>query len=220
MVFSNNKKFKMNFLCAENFKGIFSHIEDAINDFKKGKFIIVVDDKSRENEADLVLAAEKVAPQKINFMIKHARGLVCAPMLGKRLDKLRLPLMTKINTEFTKCAFTVSVDAKKGATTGISAYDRAKTIKALIGKNTKPSDLARPGHVFPLRCDENGLSKRLGHTEAAIELCRLGKLYPAAVICEIIGENGRMARMAELRRIAKKHDMKIIRIRDLVEFRM
>jgi len=195
----------------------FSKIENVINDFKKGKFVIVVDDKHRENEADLILAAEKVAPEKINFMIKHARGLVCVPMLGKRLDELKLPLMTKTNTEFTKCAFTVSADAKKGTTTGISAFDRAKTIKALIGRNTKPSDLARPGHIFPLRCDAKGLTKRAGHTEAAIELCKLARLYPAAVICEIIGENGKMARMGELKRMAKKHNLRIIKIRDMVK---
>ncbi|MBI2659391.1 3,4-dihydroxy-2-butanone-4-phosphate synthase [Candidatus Woesearchaeota archaeon] len=196
----------------------FSKIKSAVDDFRNGKFVIVVDDKHRENEADLVLAAEKVAPQKINFMIKHARGLVCVPMLGKRLDELKLPLMTKINTEFTKCAFTISVDSKKGTTTGISAFDRAKTIKALIGKNTKPNDLARPGHVFPLRCDSKGLTKRAGHTEAAIELCKLAGLYPAAVICEIIGENGRMAKMPEIKRFAKKWNLRIIRIRDLVGF--
>ena len=192
-----------------------SNIKSAIEDFKKGNFVIVVDDKHRENEADLVLAAEKVTPQKINFMIKNARGLVCVPMLGERLDKLKLPLMTKINTEFTKCAFTVSVDARKGTTTGISAFDRAKTIKALIDKNTKPSDLRKPGHVFPLRYDERGLKGRAGHTEAAIELCKLAKLYPAAVICEIIGENGRMASLRELDKMAEKYKLKIIRIRDL-----
>jgi len=197
---------------------IFSKIHDAVNDFKKGKFVIVIDDKHRENEADLVLAAENATPEKINFMIKNARGLVCVPMLGKQLDELRLPLMTKINTVFTKTAFTISVDSKKGTTTGISAYDRAKTIKALIGKNTKPSDLARPGHVFPLRCEENGLSKRAGHTEAAIELCKLASLYRAAVICEIIGENGKMAKMPELKRFAKKYNLRIVRIRDLVEY--
>ncbi|MBI2653185.1 3,4-dihydroxy-2-butanone-4-phosphate synthase [Candidatus Woesearchaeota archaeon] len=197
---------------------LFSNIEDAVNDFKKGKFLIVIDDKHRENEADLVIAAEKTTPDKINFMIKHARGLVCVPMLGKRLDYLKLPLMTKINTEFTKCAFTVSVDARKGTTTGISAYDRTGTIKALIDKSTKPSDLAKPGHVFPLRYDERGLVKRPGHTEAAIELCKLANLYPAAVICEIIGENGRMAKLPELKKMARKYGLKIIRIRDLVEY--
>ena len=196
----------------------FSTIKEAIYDFKKGKFLIVVDDKHRENEGDLVLAAEKVSPEKINFMIKNARGLVCVPMLGKRLDELKLPLMAKINTEFTKCAFTVSVDAKKGTTTGISAFDRAKTIKALIDKKTKPSDLARPGHIFPLRCEEEGLRKRAGHTEAAIELCRLANLYPAAVICEIIGENGRMARMGEVKKFAEKYRLKIISIAHLQKY--
>ena len=196
----------------------FSNIKSAIKDFKKGKFVIIIDDKHRENEADLVLAAEKVTPQKINFMIKNARGLVCVPMLAKRLDELKLPLMTKINTEFTKCAFTISVDAKKGTTTGISAYDRAKTIKELIDEKTKPSDLAKPGHVFPLRCDENGLKKRLGHTEAAIELTKLANLYPAAVICEIISENGKMAKIHELKRMAKKFNLKIIKVKDLMEY--
>lgn len=196
----------------------FSNIKDAINDFKKGKFLIVIDDKHRENEADLVIAAEKVTPEKINFMIKHARGLVCVPMLGRRLDELKLPLMAKINTEFMKCAFTVSVDARKGTTTGISAYDRARTIRALIDKNTKPGDLARPGHVFPLRYDKKGLLKRPGHTEAAIELCKLANLYPAAVICEIVGEDGKMAKLPELRKMAKRFNLRIIRVRDLVEF--
>ena len=138
---------------------IFSNIQDAIKEFKKGKFVIVVDGKHRENEADIVVAAEKVTPEKINFMIKNAKGLVCVPMLGKRLDELKIPLMTKVNTEYTKCAFTISVDAMKGTTTGISAFDRAKTIKALINKNTKPDDLAKPGHVFPLRCEEAGFKK-------------------------------------------------------------
>ena len=196
----------------------FSKIDDAVKDFKKGRFVIVVDGKHRENEADLALAAEKATPQKINFMIRNARGLVCVPMLGKRLDELKLPLMAKINTEFTKCAFTISADAKKGTTTGISAFDRANTIRALIDKNTKPSDLARPGHVFPLRCDKNGLKKRAGHTEAAVELAKLAGLYPAAVICEIIGENGKMAKVPELKRLAEKYGLKIIRIRDLIKY--
>ena len=195
---------------------IFSHIKNAINDFKKGKFVIVIDDKHRENEADLVLAAEKATPEKINFMIKYARGLVCVPMLGKRLDELKLPLMAKINTEFTKTAFTISVDSRRNTTTGISAFDRAKTIKALIDKKTKPDDLARPGHIFPLRYDSDGLKKRAGHTEAAIELCKLANLYPAAVICEVIGENGKMAGMNEIKRFADKWNLKIIRIRDLI----
>lgn len=193
----------------------FSTLKNAISSFKKGKFLIVIDEKHRENEADLVLAAEKATPEKINFMIKHARGLVCVPMLGKRLDELKLFQMTKINTELHKTKFTVSVDYKNGTTTGISAYDRAKTIKALIDKKTKPTDLAKPGHVFPLRCDEGGLRKRHGHTEAAIELCKLADLYPAAVICEIIGENGKMAKTAEIQKMAKKWKLKVISIRDL-----
>ena len=194
-----------------------SPIKSAIQDFKKGKFVIVIDDKHRENEADLVLAAEKATPEKINFMIKYARGLICVTMIGKRLDELKLPQMTKINTEFHKCKFTVSVDYKHGTTTGISAYDRAKTIKALISKKTKPDDLLRPGHIFPLKYDKRGLSKRGGHTETSIELCRLANLYPAAVICEIIGDNGKMAKMPELKTFAKKHKLKIIRIRDLIQ---
>ena len=196
----------------------FLNVEKAIEEFRKGNFVIVVDNKRRENEADLVAAAEKISSKKINFMITHARGLVCVPMLGRRLDELNLPLMTRMNTEFTKCAFTVSADAKKSTTTGISAYDRARTIKALVDKNTKPDDLARPGHVFPLRCDQSGLKKRQGHTEAAIELAKLSNLYPAAVICEIIGENGKMAKMPELRRMAGKHGIRMISIKDLVEF--
>ena len=196
----------------------FSTIKEAINDFRNGKFLIVVDEGHRENEGDLVLAAEKVTPEKINFMIKHARGLVCVPMLGKRLDELKLPLMTNYNTEFTKCAFAISVDAKKGTTTGISAFDRARTIKALINEQTKPDDLARPGHIFPLRCNDYGLNRRAGHTEAAIELTKLAGLYPAAVICEIIGESGKMAKMAELKRFAKKYNLKIIKVRELVKY--
>lgn len=193
----------------------FSTLKEAINDFKKGKLIIVVDEKHRENEGDLVLAAEKATPEKINFMIKYARGLVCVPMLKERLDELKLPPMTEINTELHRTKFTVSVDYKYGTTTGISAFDRAKTIKALIDKKTKPQDLARPGHVFPLRYDEGGLKKRPGHTEATIELCKLAGMYPAAVLCEIISENGKMARLPELKRFAKKWKLKVINIRDL-----
>jgi 3,4-dihydroxy 2-butanone 4-phosphate synthase/GTP cyclohydrolase II len=197
----------------------FSTIKKAIQDFRKGKFVIVVDDKHRENEADLVLAAEKAAPEKINFMIKEARGLVCVPMLGKRLDELRLPMMTKNNTEFMKTAFTISVDVKNGTTTGISAFDRAATIKALADRNSKAEDFARPGHIFPLRCNSKGLGKRAGHTEAAIELCKLAGLYPAAVICEIIGENGKMAKIAEVEKMAKRHKLKIIRVMGLIKYR-
>ena len=195
----------------------FSNAKDAIADFRKGKFVIVIDDK-RENEADLVIAAEKSNPQKINFMIKNGKGLVCVPMLKERLEEIKLPLMTQHNTELKKCAFTISVDYKYGTTTGISAFDRAKTIKVLINKKTKPSDLAKPGHIFPLRCEEGGLEKREGHTEAAIELCRLSNLYPAAAICEIVGESGRMAKLPELKRFAKKFNLKILRIMDLIKY--
>lgn len=193
-----------------------SNLKDVVNNFKKGNFVIVVDEKRRENEGDLVLAAEKATPEKINFMIKHARGLVCVPMLGKRLDELKLPPMADVNTELHECKFTVSVDCKKGTTTGISAFDRAKTIKALIDRKTKPNDLAKPGHIFPLRCDKGGLKRRMGHTEAAIELCKLANVYPAAVICEIIADNGKMAEMPELERMAKKFNLKIIKIKDMI----
>ncbi|MEK6946798.1 MAG: 3,4-dihydroxy-2-butanone-4-phosphate synthase [Nanoarchaeota archaeon] len=195
-----------------------SNLRDAIDDFKKGKFVIVVDEKRRENEGDLVLAAEKVTPEKINFMIKHARGLVCVPMMGNRLDELKLPPMTNVNTELHECKFTVSVDCKKGTTTGISAFDRAKTIKALIDKKTKPDDLAKPGHIFPLRCDEGGLKKRMGHTEASIELCKLANVYPAAVICEIINEQGKMASLKELTLFSEKWKIKIILVDDLLRY--
>lgn len=194
-----------------------NNLKAAISDFKKGRVLIVVDEKHRENEGDLVLAAQFVTPEKINFMIKYARGLVCVPMLGKRLDELKLPPMTSVNTELHGCKFTVSVDYKHGTSTGISAYDRAKTIKALIHKKTKPHDLARPGHVFPLICDDGGLKKRPGHTEAAIELCKLANVYPAAVICEIISENGRMAKLPELNRMAKKWDIEMVEIRSIID---
>ncbi|HLC60143.1 MAG TPA: 3,4-dihydroxy-2-butanone-4-phosphate synthase [Candidatus Nanoarchaeia archaeon] len=193
-----------------------SNLKEAVNDFKKGKFVILVDDKQRENEGDLVLAAEKVSPEKINFMIKHARGLVCVPMLKKRLEVLNIPPMTQVNTELHKCKFTVSVDYKYGTSTGISAFDRARTIKSLIDDKTKPDDLAKPGHVFPLIYDEGGLKKRMGHTEAAIELCKLAGMYPAAVICEIIADNGKMAEMPDLHRMAMKFNLKILRINALI----
>jgi 3,4-dihydroxy 2-butanone 4-phosphate synthase / GTP cyclohydrolase II len=193
----------------------FSKTSDAVRDFKRGKFVIVLDEKQRENEADLIIAAEKITPSKVNFMITQARGLVAVPMLGTRLDELKIPLMTENNSEFTGCAFTVSVDAKKGTTTGISAYDRAKTIRALIDKKTRPNDLARPGHIFPLRSDKKGLRARQGHTEASMELCRLANLYPAAVICEIIGKNGEMMKIAELKKFASRYNLRIIEIHQL-----
>ncbi|MBI1936213.1 3,4-dihydroxy-2-butanone-4-phosphate synthase [Candidatus Woesearchaeota archaeon] len=196
----------------------FSNIKKAIEDFKRGKFVIVVDDKHRENEADLVLAAEKATPEKINFMIKKARGLICIPMLKKRLDELKLPPMTDVNTELHGCKFTISVDSRKGTTSGISAFDRAKTVRALVDKKTKPEELAKPGHVFPLICDEGGLKKRPGHTEAAIELCKLAGVYPAAVICEIVGEDGRMAKINEIIRMSGAFGFKVISIKNLIDY--
>src|SRR3989338_7134701 len=161
-----------------------SNIEDAIDDIKKGKFVIVVDNEDRENEGDLVLAAEKVTADNVNYMIKHARGLVCMPINGERASQLRIPPMVKHN-ELHRCMFTMSVDYKKGTTTGISPADRAATIKALIDKNSKPEDFAMPGHMFPLIYREGGVLAREGHTEASVDLARLAGLYPAAVICEI-----------------------------------
>lgn len=194
-----------------------SKVEDAIDQIKKGKFIIIVDGRQRENEGDLVIAAEKINADKVNFMIKHGRGLVCMPIISSRLDELKIPLMAETNTEVTKCAFTVSVDGKNVAT-GISAFDRALTIKAVLDKNTKPEDLLRPGHMFPLRCGEGGVLARPGHTEAAVDIVKLAGLYPAAVICEIINDDGTMARLKDLEKFSRKYNLKIIRIKDLIEF--
>lgn len=196
---------------------MFSKIEDIVKDIKEGKFIIVVDDELRENEGDLVIAAEKADAEKINFMITHGKGLVCMPIIGSRLDELNIPLMTEINTEVTKCSFTVSID-HKDVSTGISAFDRALTIKKILDKNTKPEDLLRPGHMFPLRYEEGGVLKRAGHTEAAVDLAKLANLYPAAVICEIINDDGTMARLNDLEKFSEKYNLKIIRIKDLVEY--
>jgi 3,4-dihydroxy 2-butanone 4-phosphate synthase/GTP cyclohydrolase II len=194
-----------------------SKVKEAIEDIKKGKFIIIVDDRQRENEGDIVIAAEKITGEKLNFMITHGKGLVCMPIIGSRLDELKIPLMTEENTEVTKCQFTVSVDAKD-VSTGISAFDRALTIKTILDKKTKPEDLLRPGHIFPLRYNGNGILTRQGHTEAAVDIVKLANLYPAAVICEIINDNGTMARLDDLKKFSKKHNLKMIMIRDLVEF--
>lgn len=197
----------------------FSKVDEAVKDFKNGKFILIVDRKEREDEADLVIAAQFATPENINFLIKNARGLVCVPMTSKRLDELNLGLMveTNSNTEFTKCAFTIPVDVKKDTTTGISAFDRSATIKALIDPKSKPEDFAKPGHIFPLRADENGLKGRRGHTEACIELCNLSELYLAAVLCEMVGSNGKMAKLPELEEFSKKHSITMIKIEDLVK---
>jgi 3,4-dihydroxy 2-butanone 4-phosphate synthase/GTP cyclohydrolase II len=201
-------------------KDIFiSSIPEAIQDIKKGKFLIVVDDEDRENEGDLVIAASKVTPAKINFMAKYGRGLICLPIIGKRLDELEIPDMVSDNTSKFNTAFTVSVDAKYGVTTGISAYDRAKTVKVILDKKTKPEDLVRPGHIFPLRAREGGVLKRAGQTEAAVDLARLAGLYPAGVICEIMKEDGTMARLPDLIKFSKKFKIKIITVADLIEYR-
>ena len=196
-----------------------SSIEDAINDIKSGGMVIVVDDEDRENEGDLTMAAEMVNADHINFMATYGRGLICVPMLGDRLDRLNLPLMVQQNTAPMTTAFTVSVDALNGATTGISAQDRATTIQALVDESTQPGDLGRPGHIFPLRYVEGGVLKRTGQTEASIDLCRLAGLQEAAVICEIMADDGTMARMPDLDEFSDKHGIKIVAVADLIAYR-
>ena len=200
----------------------FNSIEEAVCDLKLGRMIIVVDDKDRENEGDLVLAAEKVTTDSINFMITFGKGLVCVPMTEKRLTELEIAQMTENNTESMKTAFTVSVDAdtKFGVTTGISPSDRAATIKVLIDPSSKPQDLSKPGHVFPLKAREGGVIRRAGHTEAAVDLARLAGLCEAGVICEIIGKNGQMLRGAGLFDFAREHALKTITIEDLITYRV
>ena len=197
-------------------------IEEALRDIEEGRLIIVVDDENRENEGDLLVAAEKVTPDAINFMIKHARGLVCMPMTGERLDELNIPMMVdqKHNTSAHCTAFTVSIEAKHGVTTGISAYDRARTVQTLIDPKTRPEDIAKPGHIFPLRAKDGGVLIRAGHTEAAVDLAKLAGLYPAGVICEILNSDGTMARMPQLEKIADEHNLKIVSIADLIAYRM
>lgn len=194
-------------------------IEDAIEDYRQGKILIVVDDEDRENEGDFIMAAEKVTPEKINFLAKHGRGLICVPMSGERLDELDLHPMVNDNTEKLRTYFTVSVDAKKNTTTGISAFDRCETVTALIDPHTKPSDLAKPGHVFPLRARSGGVLVRAGHTEAVVDFARLAGLYPAGVLCEILDDDGSMARGARLFEVAKEFNLRIITIEDLIEYR-
>ncbi|MBU0686467.1 MAG: bifunctional 3,4-dihydroxy-2-butanone-4-phosphate synthase/GTP cyclohydrolase II [Candidatus Margulisbacteria bacterium] len=200
----------------------FSTIEQAITEIRNGRIVIVVDDESRENEGDLVLAAEKVTPQAINFMITHGKGLVCVPMQGDRLDRLGIQQMVSQNTEAMRTAFTVSVDAAKmhKVTTGISPADRAKTIEVLINPASKKSELVHPGHIFPLRAFPGGVLRRAGHTEAAVDLATLAGLFPAGVICEVIKKDGHMARTPDLFKLAKKHNLKIISIADLIRYRM
>jgi 3,4-dihydroxy 2-butanone 4-phosphate synthase/GTP cyclohydrolase II len=196
-------------------------IEEAIEDIKAGKVVIVVDDEDRENEGDFLAAADKVTPEMINFMATHGRGLICAPLVEDRCEELGLDLMVGKNTAEYETPFTISVDLiGHGCTTGISASDRSKTIKALVDPNTRPSELGKPGHIFPLKARKGGVLRRAGHTEAAIDLARLAGLYPAGVIVEIMNEDGSMARMPELKLIAKKHQLKIITIKDLIAYRI
>jgi len=194
-------------------------IPEAIEDIKAGKFVIIVDDEDRENEGDLTMAAEKVTPEAINFMAKHGRGLICLPVIGERLDELRIPMMVRDNTSKFTTAFTVSVEAKHRTSTGISASDRAETVKAVIDPETKPDDLVRPGHMFPLRAREGGVLARAGHTEAIVDLARLADLYPAGVICEILNEDGSMARLPELEIMSQKFGINIVTITDLIAYR-
>ncbi len=194
-------------------------IPKAIEDIKAGKFVIIVDDESRENEGDLVIAAEKATPEVINFMAKHGRGLICLPIIGQRLDELEIPLMVQNNTSRHSTAFTVSIEAEDKVTTGISAFDRAQTVRTVLDSSTKPSDLLRPGHIFPIRAREGGVLARAGHTEASVDLARLAGFYPASVICEIMNEDGTMARLPELEAMASKHDLNIITIAELIAYR-
>ncbi|SFE06554.1 3,4-dihydroxy-2-butanone 4-phosphate synthase /GTP cyclohydrolase II [Thermoanaerobacter thermohydrosulfuricus] len=198
---------------------MFDRVEDAIEDIKQGKMIIVVDDENRENEGDLVMAAEKVTGEHINFMIKYGRGLVCVPMTENRLNDLGIYQMVENNTDHKETAFTVSVDYKE-CTTGISAFERAMTVKKLVDDNSKPEDFTKPGHIFPLRAKEGGVLVRAGHTEAAVDLAVLAGLKPAGVICEIIKDDGNMARLPDLLEFAKKFGLRIISIEDLIKYRM
>jgi 3,4-dihydroxy 2-butanone 4-phosphate synthase / GTP cyclohydrolase II len=196
-------------------------IESAIEDIKNGKLVIVVDDEDRENEGDFITAAHNVTPEVINFMSTHGRGLICAPMIEERCDELKLELMVNNNTALHETAFTVSVDLLgHGCTTGISAQDRAKTVRALINHKTKPEDLGRPGHIFPLRAKKGGVLRRAGHTEATIDLARLAGFDAVGVLVEIMNEDGSMARLPQLEEIAKKFDLKLISIKDLIEYRL
>ncbi|MEY2418554.1 MAG: 3,4-dihydroxy 2-butanone 4-phosphate synthase / cyclohydrolase [Actinomycetota bacterium] len=198
----------------------FADIEKAVAAIARGEIVVVVDDEDRENEGDLIMAAEFATPEHIAFFLSHTSGVICMPLLGERCDALNLPLMVSVNTEHNRTAFTVSVDYRHGTTTGISSADRAATIKALIDENTKPEDLARPGHIFPLRYREGGTLVRAGHTEATIDLCQMAGLYPAGILCEIVSEDkSDMARVPELEKFAEEHGLLLISIADLVRYR-
>src|SRR5688500_16137352 len=198
--------------------GPFAAVEDAVAAIRRGEMVIVVDDEDRENEGDLTMAAEKVTPDAINFMARFGRGLICMPMTGERLDKLEIPLMVERNSTRFETAFCVAIEAKRGTSTGISAADRAATVRAAIHPKTKPADLARPGHIFPLRARDGGVLVRAGQTEAAVDLARIGGLYPAGVICEIMNDDGTMARVPALTKFARKHKLLMITIADLIRY--
>jgi len=199
----------------------FASVPEAVEDYKSGKFVIIVDDADRENEGDLCMAAEHITPEAITFMAREGSGLICVPMLGNRLDELKLPMMVGENTSGFGTAFTITVDAspKHGVTTGISAQDRARTVQLLIDPTTHPDDLSRPGHILPLRYAEGGVLRRTGQTEASVDLAQLGGLYPAAVICEIMKSDGSMARLPDLIEFSQKHDIKMISVAQLIEYR-
>lgn len=196
----------------------FNTIEEAIEDIRNGKIIVVVDDEDRENEGDLLMAAEKATPEAINFMATYGRGLICMPVVGERLDELGIGAMVQVNTDTMSTAFTVSIDAAS-VTTGISAYERSETIQKVLDPKAKAEDFRRPGHIFPLRYREGGVLRRAGHTEATVDMAQLAGLYPAGVICEIMNDNGKMARVPELMEFVKKHQLKIITIADLIKYR-
>src|SRR5712691_9140676 len=198
----------------------FASVEEALEDFRAGRMLVVCDDEDRENEGDLTIAAEKVTPADIAFMATHGRGLICVPLTEERCDELQLRQMVSNNTALLGTAFTVSVEAKGRTTTGISAFDRAATVQALIDPATTPDDLLRPGHTFPLRAREGGVLRRAGQTEAAVDLARLAGLYPAGVICEVMNDDGTMARVPDLAKFCAKHDLKLITVRDLIEYRL
>ena len=197
----------------------FTKIESAIKLMQRGKFLIVVDDENRENEGDIVIAAEKATPSKLNYMLKHARGIMCLPTAAERLDELKIPLMVSDNSDKFNTPFTVSIDAKRNTTTGVSVSDRLETIKVILNKDSKPEDLVRPGHMFPLRANGNGVLDRPGHTEAAVDLCKLAGLSQVAIIAEIMNDDGSMARLEDLEEFAKKHNLEMITIKDLIEYR-
>ena len=197
----------------------FSHIEAAIDAVRRGEIVVVVDDEDRENEGDLIMAAEMVTPEAMGFMVRHTSGVICMPMEGDRLDALNIPLMVVDNTEAQRTAFTVSVDAAAGVSTGISAADRAQTVRTLIDPASRPSDLVRPGHIFPLRYREGGVLKRAGHTEAGVDLARLAGLQPAGILAEVVNDDGTMARMPQLEVFAREHGLHLITIADLIRYR-